>query len=97
MYILRIEHRVASYGAWKNAFDSDPIGRRRSGVRRHRIMRTRGAEDDITIDLEFGSLESAVAVLAALEEQVWKSPQATAAMSGSPRGRIVEVVEDKTY
>lgn len=59
MYILRIEHGVTSYDAWKRAFDSDPIGRRRAGVRRHRIMRTCGDEDDVTIDLEFGSLESA--------------------------------------
>jgi hypothetical protein len=36
-------------------------------------------------------------VLAALEEQVWKSPQATAAMSGSPSGRIFEAVEDQAY
>jgi hypothetical protein len=27
MYILRIEHPVSDYDAWKAAFDSDPIGR----------------------------------------------------------------------
>ena len=31
MYILRIEHPVPDYDAWKAAFDSDPIGRERSG------------------------------------------------------------------
>lgn len=34
---LRIEHKVSTYDAWKKAFDSDPINRRRSGVKRYRI------------------------------------------------------------
>ncbi len=43
MHILRIEHQVPDYDAWKEAFDSDPIGRERSGVRRYHILR---ATDD---------------------------------------------------
>ncbi len=39
MHILRIEHPVPDYDAWKEAFDSDPIGREPSGVRRYRILR----------------------------------------------------------
>jgi hypothetical protein len=39
MYILRIEHPVPDYDTWKASFDSDPIGRERSGVRRYRILR----------------------------------------------------------
>jgi hypothetical protein len=37
VYILRINHPVADYDAWKVAFDRDPIGRERSSVRRYRI------------------------------------------------------------
>jgi hypothetical protein len=36
MHILRIEHPVPNYNAWKAAFDSDPIDREGSGVRRYR-------------------------------------------------------------
>ena len=43
MHILRIEHAVPDFESWKAAFDGDPIGRERSGVRRYRVMR---ASDD---------------------------------------------------
>jgi hypothetical protein len=33
MYILRIEHPVPDFEGWKTAFDSDPVGREKSGVR----------------------------------------------------------------
>jgi hypothetical protein len=36
MHILRIEHPVPDYDSWKAAFDSDPVGRERSAVRRYR-------------------------------------------------------------
>ena len=39
MHILRIEHPVPDYDAWKEAFDSNPISREHSGVRRYRILR----------------------------------------------------------
>ena len=32
MHILRIEHPVPDYDAWKQAFDSDPIGREREAA-----------------------------------------------------------------
>ena len=39
MYILRIEHPVSNFDGWKQAFDSDPVGREKSGVRRYRVLR----------------------------------------------------------
>jgi hypothetical protein len=38
VFILQIEHPVPNFEGWKAAFDSDPIGRERSGVRRYRIF-----------------------------------------------------------
>lgn len=38
--ILRIEHRVPDYDQWKQAFDNDPVGRERMGVRRYRVLRS---------------------------------------------------------
>lgn len=43
MITLRIEHKIANYEAWKKAFDSDPINRQQSRVKRYRIYRP---EDD---------------------------------------------------
>jgi hypothetical protein len=60
MYILRIEHPVPDYDAWKVAFGSDPIGRERSDVRRYRILRPTDDPNYVTVDLEFDSAGGAV-------------------------------------
>ena len=92
MYILRIEHPVSDYDAWKAAFDSDPIGRERSGVRRYRIMRPTDDPSHVMLDLEFDSLGEAEAVRAALED-----PTSPLEVTHGLRVRITEVVETKEY
>ncbi len=39
MTIVQIEHPVPNFDAWKKAFDSDPVSRERSGVRRYQVLR----------------------------------------------------------
>ena len=34
MYVLNYWHTVSDYAEWKKIFDSDPLGREASGVRR---------------------------------------------------------------
>ncbi len=68
MHILRIEHPVSDYDAWKAAFDSDPLGRDRSGVRRYRILRATDDPNYVMIDLEFDDASEAEAMHAALRE-----------------------------
>ncbi len=92
MYILRIEHPVPNYDVWKRAFDSDPIGRKRSGVRRYRIMRAADDSNYVMIDLEFESASEAEAAHAALRG-LWDRVE----VMHSPQARIVEVVESKDY
>ena len=53
MHILRIEHRAPNYEAWKQAFESDPVGRERGGVRRHRVSRQMDDPSYVMVDLEF--------------------------------------------
>ena len=49
MHVLRVEHSVPDYDRWKQAFDDDPIGRERAGVRRYRILRkSRGRPANVT-------------------------------------------------
>ncbi len=50
---MRIEHPVPNFEGWKEAFDSDPVGRERSGVRRYRISRAVDDPNFVTIDLDF--------------------------------------------
>lgn len=68
MVTLRIEHRISNYEGWKQAFDSDPINRKRSGVRRFKIYRPVNDESYVIIDLEFEILEQAQAVETALHK-----------------------------
>ena len=72
------------------AFDSNPIGREKSGVRRYRVLRATDDPNYVMIDLEFDSASEAEAFRAARavgSRRVMHSPQA----------RIVEAVEIKEY
>lgn len=93
--IVRIEHPVGSYDSWKRAFDSDPIGRQKSGVRRYRILRPTDDPNYVMIDLEFDSLKEAENVRSALQK-MWSSPEAQRVMQ-NPKLRIVEQIEAKEY
>jgi hypothetical protein len=94
MVTLRIEHPVPDFATWKQAFDSDPVGRQRSGVRRFQILRSLDDPNFVMIDLEFGTKGEAEALLAAMRE-VWGRVQGT--VMWNPQARIVEVVETKDF
>ena len=94
MYILRIEHPVPDFDDWKKAFDSDPVGREKSGVRRYQILRQIDNPNYVMIDLEFDTTNQAEALLAAMRV-VWGRVEGTIMIS--PQARIVEAVETKTY
>lgn len=94
MVILRIEHPVPDYEGWKRAFESDPVGRQRSGVRRYTILRAADDPNYVMIDLEFDTQEQAEALLAAMR-QVWSRVQGS--VMSNPQARIAEVVERTEY
>ena len=94
MLTLRIEHQVADFDAWKQAFESDPVGRERSGVRRYSISRVVDDPNYVMIDLEFDSPAEAEGFLAAMR-QVWSRVQGSVILE--PHARIVETVETKEY
>jgi hypothetical protein len=94
MIILQIEHPVPSFDAWKAAFDSDPVNREQSGVRRYQVFRPIDNPNYAMVDLEFDSSSEAEGLLAAMRE-VWRRVEGT--IMESPHVRIVEVVESKQY
>jgi quinol monooxygenase YgiN len=96
MIILHIEHPIRDFATWKKAFESDPAGRERSGVRRYQILRPVDDPNYVMIDLDFESTTTAEAFLATMRE-VWQSAAAAPALAGSPQTRILEVVERKEY
>jgi hypothetical protein len=92
------------------AFDSDPIGRERSGVRRYRVLRATDDPNCVMIDLEFDSASEAEAVKAALGNVEFDSaseveavraalddPTSSVDVTHGLRVRIVEAVETKEY
>jgi ribosomal protein L35AE/L33A len=94
MSILRIEHPVPDYGTWKKAFDSDPVGRERSGVRRYKVMRSVDDPNYVLIDLEFDTPGEAAAMLSAMRV-VWD--RVAGVVMSNPHARIVEAVETEEY
>ncbi|HXY94435.1 MAG TPA: hypothetical protein VEP49_18300 [Acidimicrobiia bacterium] len=94
MPIVQIEHPVPDFDAWKQAFDRDPVGRERSGVRRYQVLRPIDDPRYAIVELEFDRLEEAEAFVAAMRE-VWGRVEGS--IIESPRARIVEAVETRAY
>jgi len=92
--MLRIQHPVPDFDGWKKAFDSDPVGRQKSGVRRYQILRAVDDPNFVMIDLEFDSVAQAEALLAAMRV-VWGNVQGT--IMTNPEARIVEAVESRQF
>ena len=91
--ILRIEHPVRDFNAWKKVFDSDPLGRKKSGVRRYRIWRLIDNPNYVLMDLEFDGSKEAEAFASALRI-LWGSPEGLKVMQ-NPQLQIIEPVESR--
>ena len=91
--LLRIQHAVPNFDAWKRAFDSDPMDRKGSGVRRFQIHRSVAEPNFVMIDLELDSASAAEALLQKLR-QLWSGPGK--AVMQNPEAWILETVESKT-
>lgn len=81
---------MPDFGAWKQAFDSDPLGRQHSGVRRYRVLRPVDDPDYVLVDLEFDTFAQAEATLQALR-RLWGDVEGK--VIGKGKARIVEVAE----
>ena len=92
MFVLHIEHPVPDFTAWKQAFDSDPVGRKQLGVRRYQVTRPVDNPNYAIIDLEFDTQSQAEGLLAAMRE-VWSRVQGS--LIGDPQTRIAEVVDSQ--
>ena len=68
MIVLQIEHPVPDFNRWKKAFDSDPMNRNQSGVKRHQIFTQKENPDYVIISLEFANVENAEVMLSRLQK-----------------------------
>jgi hypothetical protein len=92
MLVLRIQHPVDDFDAWKRAFDADPLDRKGSGVRSYRVMR--GVDDPrlVTVDLAFDDRDAAESMRAALLG-LWERIRSTG-LVGDQQLDLLDVVGD---
>ncbi|MGZ5221973.1 MAG: hypothetical protein ACXWC7_17940 [Chitinophagaceae bacterium] len=94
MPILQIEHAVPGFDGWKKAFDSDPIDRKKSGVRRYHIYRPVNDDNYVIVDLQFDHMADLESALVALRK-LWN--QVEGKVMVGPKTRILNIAESKEY
>jgi hypothetical protein len=94
MYVLNYWHTVGDYAEWKKVFESDPLGREASGVRRYSIERPMDDEHTVIGELEFDSLAEAETFAGRLEE-LWRGPGSEVVSNAGHR--ITEVLEQRQF
>lgn len=94
MVLLHIEHTVSDFDSWRAAFESDPVGRQKMGVRCYKILQPIDNPNYAIIDLEFDTARQAEELLAAMQ-QVWARVGGT--LIRDPQWRISEVVDSNVY
>jgi len=93
MVMLRVQHVVPNFEAWKRAFDSDPVDRQASGVRGYKIHRAIENPNFVVIDLEFSAIAEAQKFLEKLRA-LWEGHGD--AVMRNPEAWILETVESKS-
>jgi hypothetical protein len=90
---LHIEHEITDLPTWLGAFNRFAEARKGAGVVAQRIHQP--ADDDryIFVQLDFAQPEQAEAFKGFLETVIWKSPEASPALAGSPTARILTAVD----
>jgi hypothetical protein len=96
--VLRVEHPVSDFEAWKrDGFDRDPVGRERGGVRRYRVLRSTGFGPLMAVvELEFDSPAEAESFAGALAE-LWRRVQGRFGWRELPEAQLYELTEVGQY
>jgi len=92
MTVLRIEHPVRDLAGWRKAFDADPIGRKRSGVKHYRIYHPSDDSNYVIVELDFEEASKAEETLATLRK-LWEKVEGTVMMN--PQTRMLELIESR--
>jgi hypothetical protein len=90
MTTLHIEHPITDLGTWRAAFDRFAERRLQGGVRAERIQQPVDDDHYVVVDLDFATRDQAERFLGFLESTVWASRDASPALAGTPRTRILE-------
>ncbi len=93
MATLHIEHPITDLPTWLGAFARFEEARQRAGVRAQRVRRPIDDDRYIYIDLDFASIDQAVAFREFLETNIWASRDASPALGGAPTARVLTDVD----
>jgi hypothetical protein len=93
MATLHIEHAITDLRTWLGAFSRFEEARQKAGVRAHRVFQPVDDDKYIYVDLDFDSIEQAVAFQRFLETNVWTSREASPGLGGTPRARVLTDVD----
>jgi hypothetical protein len=93
MVTLRIEHAITDFDTWKQAFDRFAGMRRDGGVLAHRVHQPPDDDHYVHIELDFDTGPEAAKFLDVLTAKVWSAPNNAPALVGTPRTRILDLVE----
>jgi hypothetical protein len=92
MPTLHIEHEITDLKTWLEAFNRFGEARREAGVTAQRIHQPVDDDQYIYVQLDFDDLEKATGFKDFLETVIWKNPEASPALAGAPRARILQAV-----
>lgn len=96
MATLYIEHPISDLSTWLGAFTRFEEARTKAGVRAQRVYHPVDDDKYIYVALDFDSVEEAEAFKGFLETTVWASPDASPALEGTPKARVLTEVSTRT-
>lgn len=93
MPTLHIEHPITDLETWLGAFRRFEDARAKAGVRAQRVHQPVDDDRYIYVELDFDDVEAAEAFKRFLETRVWSSGDASPALAGTPRARVLNDVD----
>ena len=94
MAILHIENSVRDYDEWRAAFDKYERFRADHGVRAYRLTRSVAEPSQVTVDLDFDTIEEAVAFSGELKK-IWRTPQSASLLADHTEPTLLELVVER--
>jgi hypothetical protein len=91
MPALHIEHAIAEFDMWQQAFKRFDHARQQAGVQSYQVRRPVDDPQYVVIDLDFDTVEQAEHFRNFLRENVWSSSASSPALVGSPETKILEL------
>jgi hypothetical protein len=92
MATLHIEHAISDLPTWLGAFGRFAEARQEAGVKAQRVAQPIDDEHYIYVELDFDTVEQAEGFKNFLESKVWSNPDASPALEGTPRARVLNEV-----